>query len=125
MKGHQASAKLELSKKETKNLDKTAKKFYKSISAKKPIAPKMKDLFSHNAFRVMSQSEFADSSVDTKFWKQDGYYNKVYPTKIGVIKTLLGSFMHGLIKMLVKVIGHSYKKQQKRKQKLLIQQEKK
>jgi multimeric flavodoxin WrbA len=112
-RGHNAQIELEFTKKEAKRLDETVERFYKLIKMNKRIAPKMKDLFSHNAFRVMSQSEFADSPRDTEFWKQDGYYNKVYPKKIGVFKLVMGRIMHGNIKILVKIIGRAYKKKQK------------
>ena len=100
--------KLQLSTKETTRLDKISNLFYDWIKSKRSISPSSKSIAIHNTFRAMSLSKYAESECDTTYWQKEGFYNKVYPVKVGLFNYLIGAFVHRSVKRLVKIVGWAY-----------------
>ena len=90
-------------------LDRAAERFYQLIASKRFIAPKLKSIAVHNAFRAMSLSDFAENERDTQYWRQEGFYNRAYPVKAGP-KYMVGALMYGAAKYSTKMLGRIYAK---------------
>lgn len=89
--------------------DKAAEKFYRLIQSQKPLAPSVKNIAVHNAFRAMSLGDFAGSERDTQHWQKDGFRDKAYPVRAGY-RYLFGAFVYGAAKMSTDIIGRIYVK---------------
>jgi multimeric flavodoxin WrbA len=90
-------------------LDCAAERFYQLIASKRFIAPSLKSIAVHNAFRAMSLSDFAENERDMQYWRQDGFYNRAYPVKAGP-KYGVGALMYGAAKYSAKMLGRIYTK---------------
>ena len=83
----------------------TADCFYKLIKSNKPLAPTIKNIVVHNAFRAMSLSEFSASERDAEHWRQSRFRDKAYPVKAGLFKYFVGAMIHGAAKWMTVIIG--------------------
>ncbi|MCL1912608.1 MAG: flavodoxin family protein [Eubacteriaceae bacterium] len=100
-------------KKLAAKLDSAAERYYHMLLKKKPIAPSIKNLAIHNAFRAISLSEFSGSELDTQYWSQKGFANSTYPTKLSVARNIIGSVIHGVVKHSAKALDKAYKNNQR------------
>ena len=90
-------------------LHREAERFYRLIQSGQFIAPSVKSIAVHNAFRAMSLSDFAEYACDTQFWQRDGYCNKAYPVRAG-FKYPIGVLMYAAAKYSTRMLGRIYAK---------------
>jgi len=91
-------------------LDGAAERFYQMIKSGKPLAPGMKNIAVHNAFRAMSLGEFVASERDTRHWQQNGFCDRAYPVYAGVVKYFAGAMVYVAVKNIGAGLGRVYKK---------------
>ena len=91
-------------------LDRAAERFYQSIASKRFIAPTLRNIAVHNAFRAMSLSDYSESERDTAYWRQDGFRDRAYPVKAGP-GYVIGAFVYAAAKYMTNVLGKKYVKQ--------------
>ena len=82
-----------LSEKQEKRMRKATDAFYDALTHDKKASPSFDSVVVHNAFRGMSSTSVVPSACDQAYWHDTGLVNKVYPRRIGVLKTLLGAFV--------------------------------
>lgn len=107
---------LQLSAKEIAKLDKVSNRFYSLIKSKRSIPPSLKSIAIYNTVRAVSLSPYTESESDAAYWRTDGFCNKAYPVKAGLLKYLMGMFVHGSVKILVKIVGWAYTRKTSKKQ---------
>ena len=90
--------------KQAAQVQKAAERFYEQLASGRAIAPTLRSIVVHNAFRAMSLSDFAEYERDTEFWQQDGYRNRAYPIKAG-LKYIVGATMFSVAKFTAKILG--------------------
>lgn len=95
-----------LTEKQQQAVDKTADEFYSIILHNKNAQPSMESVAVHNAFRGMSSGSVSISECDRAYWNETGFVNKVYPRRIGIVKTAMGAMT---AKVLRRVIGKNVK----------------
>jgi multimeric flavodoxin WrbA len=100
---------LQSSDKTAVKFDRAAERFYQLIASNRFIAPKLKSIAVHNAFRAMSLSDFAENECDIQFWQQQGFYDRAYPVKAGP-KYVAGALMYEAVKHLTIMLGRTYAK---------------
>jgi len=98
---------------ETAMLNAAADRFYGLIASGRQIPPSLKTIATHNAFRAMLTSEFVESERDAQYWKQDGFYNRVYPAKARALRYMVGALTYGAANLAIKILGRKYVKLQK------------
>ena len=81
-----------------------AERFYRSIASKQQIAPSLKAVVVHNAFRAMSLGEFSGSERDAQFWRRKDYANRAYPAYAGW-KAAIGAIVFVCVRQATKAIG--------------------
>ena len=90
-------------------IEKAAERFYKDIISNKALAPSMKNMAVHNAFRAMSLGEFAASEKDAAYWRQNGFRDKAYPVKVNAFSYFVGATVYGVVKQATVVLGRAYR----------------
>ena len=96
----------------SKRYDRAAERFYRQILENKALPPSTKSIAVHNAFRAMSLSAFSESERDTAYWRLPEN-NRVYPTNVGLLKSIVGALVFSASTHITKLIGVLYERRKK------------
>jgi len=89
-------------------LDRHVDRFYSQIASGGYIEPSLRSIAVHNAFRSMALSNFAEFERDTQYWNQDGFRDKAYPVRAGILKYAVGTAVFAIASRLTKLLGKRY-----------------
>jgi len=89
-------------------LDRKADTFYHQIASGGYIEPSLRSIAVHNAFRSMALSNFAEFERDTQHWQQDGFHDKAYPVRAGMLKYVVGSVIFAISTLMIKLLGRIF-----------------
>jgi len=89
--------------KQAEKTRRAAERFYRQLASGRLIAPSLRSIAAHNAFRSMALSKSAAYERDAEFWRQDGYRDRAYPVKAGV-KYAAGALVIAVARFTTKII---------------------
>ena len=87
---------------ETKEIDKTAKRFNEDVKSKKLHSPKFGDILFFNVWKAMATSS-NPIPADKKYWEETNFINHDFaPTiKLNIIKRAFGKLMYFILKKFI------------------------
>lgn len=95
--------KFALSGKQKERVRSAAHKFYTHIKNGKLSPPSFVSVIVHNSFRAHAAPPSL-SQCDAVYWRESGFADKVYPRRIGVMKSLVGAMIYSIMRKMFQKI---------------------
>ena len=87
-----------LSDKQRERIRMAADKFYDKTKNKKLSQPTFSSIAVHNAFRGTSSLIKPFSECDAAYWRESGFADRIYPRRVGIIKSIVGLLAYSVMK---------------------------